>query len=753
MLKKLKIKNYRGFVRKTEFNFGKINIFVGPNSVGKTSLLQLIEHIVKEKSLDEKEFEKNISFRDKTKKMDLEFEINRIDDREFSVINAFKYKKFSQNELMKILNLKKFSYKIDYEYKLSKTIELANEVIEIPNSLEILNNSNIKFKVHNNYHHPRNSVEIFFNPKILKGLKINELKKIGKKIADNAQKKFKNQLKKISEMENNDKNDEFYLIYTNKINMLELLDYVFEDFKYFKKNTKIFGESLQFIKSTYPDMVSSQMYFKDLLNPKKRNLQIVPYSVILDFSAKQKKKRTQSISKQKSEYLSIYDFLEILRTKSIELNENYLKSDSEIANLIEKYYDKSDLLNTLEINFLTDSVRFDKSKFKGYELFYFIFIYYFKKIFKNYPGLGRNEERMDANFILSGEWDGFEEYQNRHMFSDDLLKSDSIELINEWKKYEYFTKLNFFITSLTKKLKNLYINFLAGIFDSLFDFQFYGRIKELWLKGEKIDNLIDRNLIKNVLRLGTLLYFETFANLHILYLNLLVDYIKKYTQNFGCIYLKSVRSDFLKKNIFSYYEYNKANLANFRKFMDFKDSDISKNLIEMVINKWFKEFEIPYEFKVKFDVDIFDDKNYIFYLYDKNLKINLRFDQVGFGFSQIIPIIIQSELSFNDILLIEQPESQLHPKLQSRLADLFVENAETNQFFIETHSEYLIRRLQVLIKEGKIKADDVKIYYINKDEKGRSSALQMRLDENGRFLDEWPSGFFDESYNQSIALL
>jgi len=73
---------------------------------------------------------------------------------------------------------------------------------------------------------------------------------------------------------------------------------------------------------------------------------------------------------------------------------------------------------------------------------------------------------------------------------------------------------------------------------------------------------------------------------------------------------------------------------------------------------------------------------------------------VGFGISQVLPIIVQGFLSKDDsITIIEQPEIHLHPMMQSDLADLFIdviESTTTNGkiLFIETHSESILKRLR-----------------------------------------------------------
>ena len=75
---------------------------------------------------------------------------------------------------------------------------------------------------------------------------------------------------------------------------------------------------------------------------------------------------------------------------------------------------------------------------------------------------------------------------------------------------------------------------------------------------------------------------------------------------------------------------------------------------------------------------------------------------VGYGISQVLPIVITSVLSRNTIITIEQPELHLHPKLQANLADLFIKSASTrnNNFILETHSEHIILRLKRRQKEA-----------------------------------------------------
>jgi len=81
--------------------------------------------------------------------------------------------------------------------------------------------------------------------------------------------------------------------------------------------------------------------------------------------------------------------------------------------------------------------------------------------------------------------------------------------------------------------------------------------------------------------------------------------------------------------------------------------------------------------------------------------MELSIQDVGTGISQVLPVIITSLLSRDQLVAIEQPELHIHPALQVTLADMFIAQAmRSNVFFIlETHSEHLMLRLLRRIRE------------------------------------------------------
>jgi len=113
--------------------------------------------------------------------------------------------------------------------------------------------------------------------------------------------------------------------------------------------------------------------------------------------------------------------------------------------------------------------------------------------------------------------------------------------------------------------------------------------------------------------------------------------------------------------------------------------------------------------------------------------------------------VIHKRLIFkkNYTVIIEEPELNLHPALQSLLADLFFEvnNKYEINFIVETHSEYLIRKSQLLVKEKELEIsvndNPFNVYYFD-DEKG---PYKMNYRADGKFIEEFGTGFFDETRN------
>lgn len=196
---------------------------------------------------------------------------------------------------------------------------------------------------------------------------------------------------------------------------------------------------------------------------------------------------------------------------------------------------------------------------------------------------------------------------------------------------------------------------------------------------------------------------------------------------------------------------------------EFSNLKVSKdNAAYEFVRKWMVNFDIGNDFKLEsiggeahtFEIVEFDNKNVP--LADK-----------GMGTIQLmilllrIAIIINSRKRLNDkfpiTVIIEEPEQNLHPKKQSQLIDFFYDvfNEYNIKFIIETHSEYLIRRSQVIVAEKRYKDEyelknkcPFKVYFYPED----SLPYDMEYQTNGRFTKDFERGFFDEASRNALQL-
>lgn len=150
-----------------------------------------------------------------------------------------------------------------------------------------------------------------------------------------------------------------------------------------------------------------------------------------------------------------------------------------------------------------------------------------------------------------------------------------------------------------------------------------------------------------------------------------------------------------------------------------------------------------------------NDVGYIYFQNKNKKKINLANESSGL--IQVLPIIISMSVEPKiPLIMIEQPELHLHPKLQSKLADVLLKavygDDTRNTVLVETHSEHLIRKIQILIAKGELEREKAAVYYFNNAE-GSTQIKEMEIEENGFFKVPWPDGFFDDTANLSWELL
>lgn len=118
----------------------------------------------------------------------------------------------------------------------------------------------------------------------------------------------------------------------------------------------------------------------------------------------------------------------------------------------------------------------------------------------------------------------------------------------------------------------------------------------------------------------------------------------------------------------------------------------------------------------------------------------------------------QQALLHERTIIIEEPEQNLHPALQSKLADLFLHISEyfRRRVIVETHSEYMIRKSQVIVAAKKFanqekldKTNPIHTYYFPVDK--NPFIMQYRVD--GSFENDFGQGFYDEASNLTFEIL
>lgn len=136
----------------------------------------------------------------------------------------------------------------------------------------------------------------------------------------------------------------------------------------------------------------------------------------------------------------------------------------------------------------------------------------------------------------------------------------------------------------------------------------------------------------------------------------------------------------------------------------------------------------------------------------KSKKTNLM--DVGYGVSQILPLIVDAQrASANTMLLLQQPEVHLHPKAQAALGSMIKDwvSKSKKTVVVETHSDYLVDRLRIEVKRGQLKPSDIKIFFLEK--KGSQTKMHsLEIDDQGNVLNA-PDGYRDFFLHEQMNLL
>lgn len=147
----------------------------------------------------------------------------------------------------------------------------------------------------------------------------------------------------------------------------------------------------------------------------------------------------------------------------------------------------------------------------------------------------------------------------------------------------------------------------------------------------------------------------------------------------------------------------------------------------------------------------------------ENDKENRNMVDVGFGFSQILPIITMVWKTFREsskningqyvpqLIAIEQPELHLHPRMQALFANMIIKVINDSihrnkdiRFIIETHSETIINKIGEAIAMRMLSKENVNVYLFNAKNEGMEKYVEASTYTADGQLLNWPYGFFSD---------
>ena len=190
---------------------------------------------------------------------------------------------------------------------------------------------------------------------------------------------------------------------------------------------------------------------------------------------------------------------------------------------------------------------------------------------------------------------------------------------------------------------------------------------------------------------------------------------------------------------------------------EFKQSGIEKGQKEWrFVKDWMEKFEVGEDFEIEF----YAGEAYEFYVLTGDQKNHLA--DKGMGSLQAMVLILRvaalirqnSTNRKNITIILEEPELNLHPALHSKLTEFFnyVYNYYGIKFLIETHSEYMIRKSQLLgleedyFSNQKLNPNPFKVFYFHMEE----GPYEMKYTSQGKFERDFGKGFYDEASKMSM---
>lgn len=248
-------------------------------------------------------------------------------------------------------------------------------------------------------------------------------------------------------------------------------------------------------------------------------------------------------------------------------------------------------------------------------------------------------------------------------------------------------------------------------------------------------------------------------NLYLYYhINNIIDSINLNVINLAhnIVYIRPLRATTERYYRFQNYNVDEidADGKNLAMFLYNLDAELKENF-----KLWTKEL-------LKFEIDIVANNGHIELKISENGGVYRNMVDVGFGYTQLLPIVaiiwksiyvdfeirggqgVKHEL----LIVMEQPELHLHPRFQARFADILTEmisyckkEGKDIRFIIETHSEIILNKIGENIALEKFDREDTNVVLFNAKGENMEKYVEIATYSKDGFLTNWPMGFFTEN--------
>lgn len=197
--------------------------------------------------------------------------------------------------------------------------------------------------------------------------------------------------------------------------------------------------------------------------------------------------------------------------------------------------------------------------------------------------------------------------------------------------------------------------------------------------------------------------------------------------------------------------------AEYNVKQELRHSKATSQKLNSQINAWMQEVSPGISINTKYIPEV--NKVIMDYQFDYGAQKTNSFrpKNVGFGISYVLPIVLALlTAEEGKIIVIENPESHIHPRGQAELGKLISLAASIGaQLFVETHSDHILNGIRVAVKDNLVDKSKVNVMYFEKtttEKEQFTKITQIRVDAKGE-LSDYPKNMIDEWGNQLFKLM